>query len=84
MFQETRFGEFVFLLHVRGVDAIFVLTYIHILKKLYLKNYINNDGAGWILGGYACLWFQYIGGLGIWLSATHLSDLTLTIAANIY
>lgn len=84
MFEETRFGAEVYYMHVRGVDAIFVLSYLHILKKLYLKNYITTDGDGWILGGYAFFWFHYVVGLGICLSANHLSDLTLTIAANVY
>ena len=84
MFEETRFGAEVFYMHVRGVDVIFVLTYLHILKKIYLKNYVTADGDGWILGGYAFFWFHYVVGLGICLSATHLSDLTLTIAANVY
>ena len=84
MFEETRFGAEVYYVHVRGVDVIFVLSYLHILKKIYLKNYITSEGDGWILGGYAFFWFHYIVGLGICLSATHLSDLTLTIAANVY
>jgi len=70
-------------MHVRGVDTIFVLSYIHIFKKIYLKNYITSESDGWLLGGYAFLWFHYIVFLGISLSATHLSDLTLTIVANI-
>jgi len=37
-----------------------------------------------MLGGYAFFWFHYIIALGISLSATHLSDLTLTIVANIF
>jgi hypothetical protein len=36
------------------------------------------------LGGYAFFWFHYIVMLGISLSATHLSDLTLTIIANVF
>lgn len=84
MFEETRYGAEVYYMHVRGVDVIFVLSYLHILKKIYLKNYITNDGDGWILGGYAFLWFHYIVVLGISLSANHLSDITLTITANIY
>jgi len=36
------------------------------------------------LGGYAFFWFHYIVALGICLSASHLSDLTLTIVANIF
>jgi quinol-cytochrome oxidoreductase complex cytochrome b subunit len=57
---------------------------MHIMKKIYLKNYVTPESDGWIIGGYAFLWFHYIVGLGICLSCSHLSDLTLTIAANIY
>jgi quinol-cytochrome oxidoreductase complex cytochrome b subunit len=56
---------------------------MHILKKIYLKNYVTPDSDGWIVGGYAFLWFHYVVALGICLSCTHLSDLTLTIIANI-
>ena len=37
MFNDTRFGAEVFNMHVRGVDTIFVLSYMHILKKIYLN-----------------------------------------------
>ena len=37
MFNDTRFGAEVFYMHVRGVDTIFVLSYMHILKKIYLN-----------------------------------------------
>lgn len=84
MFNDTRFGAEVFYMHVRGVDTIFVLSYMHILKKIYLKNYVTAESDGWLLGGYAFFWFHYIVALGISLSATHLSDLTLTIIANIF
>ena len=57
---------------------------MHILKKIYLKNYITSESDGWLLGGYAFFFFHYIVFLGISLSANHLSDLTLTIAANIF
>lgn len=84
MFNDTRFGAEVFYMHVRGVDALMVLSYLHILKKIYLKNYVTAESDGWLLGGYAFFWFHYIIALGISLSATHLSDLTLTIVANIF
>lgn len=84
MFEDTRYGYEIYNIHVRGVDVIFLLSYCHIVKKIYLKNYFVTDGDGWILGGYAFFWYHYIVFLGICLSATHLSDLTLTIAANIY
>lgn len=84
MFNDTRFGAEVFSMHVRGVDTIFVLSYFHIVKKIYLKNYIATESDGWLIGGYAFLWFHYVVGLGICLSASHLSDLTLTIGANLF
>jgi quinol-cytochrome oxidoreductase complex cytochrome b subunit len=84
MFNDTRFGAEVFYMHVRGVDTLMVLSYMHIMKKIYLKNYITSESDGWMLGGYAFFWFHYIIALGICLSASHLSDLTLTIIANIF
>jgi quinol-cytochrome oxidoreductase complex cytochrome b subunit len=84
MFNDTRFGVEVFYTHVRGVDTIFVLSYLHILKKIYIKNYIVADSDGWLVGGYAFFWLHIIVFFGISLSATHLSDLTLTIGANIF
>jgi len=84
MFNDTRFGAEIFYMHVRGVDTLMVLSYLHILKKIYLKNYVAAESDGWILGGYAFLWFHYVIILGISLSATHLSDLTLTIFANVF
>ena len=83
MFNDTRFGAELFYMHVRGVDTLVILSYMHILKKIYLKNYVTAESDGWLLGGYAFLFFNYIIFLGISLSATHLSDLTLTIVANI-
>jgi hypothetical protein len=46
MFNDTRFGAEVFYAHIRGVDTIFVLSYLHILKKIYIKNYIVSDSDG--------------------------------------
>jgi quinol-cytochrome oxidoreductase complex cytochrome b subunit len=83
MFNDTRFGAEVFYMHLRGVDTVFFFTYLHILKKIYLKNYVTSESDGWLLGGYAFFIFHVIVVFGISLSATHLSDLTLTIVANI-
>jgi len=58
MFNDTRFGFEVFHMHVRGVDALMVLSYMHILKKIYLKNYVTAESDGWLLGGYA--FFDFI------------------------
>ncbi len=84
MFNDTRFGVEIFQIHVKGVDVLFVLTYLHILKKIFIKNYIVVEWDGWFLGGYAFFWFHVIVFFGISLSATHLSDLMLTISANMF
>jgi quinol-cytochrome oxidoreductase complex cytochrome b subunit len=46
MFNDTRFGAEVFYFHIRGVDIIFVLSYMHIFKKIFLKNYITSEADG--------------------------------------
>jgi quinol-cytochrome oxidoreductase complex cytochrome b subunit len=46
MFNDTRFGAEVFYMHVRGVDSLMVLSYMHILKKIYLKNYVTAESDG--------------------------------------
>ena len=46
MFNDTRFGAEIFYMPVRGVDTIFVLSYLHILKKIYLKNYVTPESDG--------------------------------------
>ena len=33
MFNDTRFGAECFYMHVRGVDTLMLLSYMHILKK---------------------------------------------------
>lgn len=58
MFNDTRFGAEVYYMHVRGVDTLMVLSYVHILKKIFLKNYITSESDGWLLGGYA--FFSFI------------------------
>jgi quinol-cytochrome oxidoreductase complex cytochrome b subunit len=83
MFNDTRFGAEVFYMHLRGVDSIFLLSYMHIFKKIYLKNYVTAESDGWMLGGYSFFILTVVVFFGISLSATHLSDLTLTIGANI-
>jgi hypothetical protein len=46
MFNDTRFGAETFYMHVRGVDTVMVLSYLHIFKKIYLKNYITSESDG--------------------------------------
>lgn len=46
MFIDSRYGFEIFNLHVRGVDSLFVLSYLHIFKKLYMKNYLHPESDG--------------------------------------
>jgi ubiquinol-cytochrome c reductase cytochrome b subunit len=88
-FREEYMNEiwwyyYVYKLHVVGVDTIFVLSYLHILKKIFIKNYVEGDLDGWFTGAYAFLIYHVVVFLGITLSTNHLGDVTITIAANIY
>ena len=67
-----------------GVDTIFVLSYLHILKKVFIKNYVETDLDGWFTGAYAFVVFHGVVFLGITLSTNHLGEVTITIASNVY
>jgi len=82
--NEVWWYFYVYRAHVLGVDMIFVFSYLHLLKKLYLKNYTEGDTDGWFTGAYAFLIYHVVVFLGITLSTNHLGDVTITIAANIY
>jgi quinol-cytochrome oxidoreductase complex cytochrome b subunit len=82
--NEVWWYFYVYKIHVIGVDTIFVFSYLHILKKIYLKNHVEADVDGWFTGAYAFLFYHVVVFLGITLSTNHLGDVTITIAANIY
>lgn len=70
--------------HVLGVDFLFSLSYLHLTKKIYLKNHTVGDLDGWFTGAYAFLIYHVVVFLGITLSTNHLGDVTIMIAANIF
>jgi quinol-cytochrome oxidoreductase complex cytochrome b subunit len=82
--NEVWWFLYVYKAHVIGVDSIFVLSYLHIYKKIYIKNFLGSDVDGWTTGTYAFLVYHVVVFLGITLTTNHLGDLTLTIAANIF
>jgi len=84
LFLEVWWFLYVYKAHVIGVDLIFVLSYLHVLKKFYLRNYAEGDLDGWFTGAYAFLVYHLVVFLGITLSTNHLGDVTIMIAANIY
>lgn len=84
LFMEVWWFGYVYKAHVIGVDVLFTLSYLHILKKFYLKNYSEGDLDGWFTGAYAFLIYHLVVFLGITLSTNHLGDVTIMIAANIF
>ncbi len=80
---EDLYIDDFFWLHERGVDLIFVFSYIHLFRKLYLSVFENENESAWKSGVFTFLIFQVVVFFGLVLCCTHLSDITLTIAANI-
>ena len=72
-----------FWLHERGVDLIFVFAYIHLFRKIYLNAIEYELEVTWKSGVFTFLIFQVVVFFGLVLCCSHLSEITLTIAANI-
>lgn len=60
------------------------MSYLHVLKKVYLRSFTEGDPDGWFTGAYAFAIYHVVVFLGITLSTNHLGDVTVTIAANIF
>lgn len=80
---EDMYTDDFFWLHERGVDMLFVFSYIHLFRKLYLSIFEYESEAAWKSGVFTFLIFQGVVFFGLVLCCTHLSEITLTIAANI-
>jgi len=81
---EDLYTDDFFWLHERGVDLIFIFSYIHLFRKLYLNVFEAETEASWKSGVFLFLVFQVVVFLGLVLCCTHLSEITLTIAANVF
>ena len=80
---EDMYTDDFFWLHERGVDLLFIYSYIHLFRKLYIHSYDYEHEATWKSGVFSFLLFQVVVFFGLVLCCTHLSEITLTIAANI-
>jgi len=80
---EDLYTDDFFWLHERGVDLIFIFSYFHLFRKLFLNVFEYENEAAWKSGVITFLIFQVVVFLGLVLCCTHLSEITLTIAANI-
>lgn len=79
---DAIFTDDFFWIHERGVDVIFIFSYVHLARKLYLlNNYLAQEFA-WKSGAFALMIIQVVTFLGLVLCSTHLSDITLKIASN--
>lgn len=79
---ENLYTDDFFWLHERGVDAIFILSYIHLFRKFYLLNIYLEHESAWKSGTFTLMLIQIVTFLGLVLCCTHLSDITLKIASN--
>ena len=79
---ENNYTDDFFWLHERGVDVVIVSSFFHLLRKLYLG--INNieQEISWKTGVFSFLIIQVTIFAGLVLCTTHLSEITLIIAAN--
>lgn len=81
--MEELYSDDVFNLHERGVDLTFIFLYLHLFRKFYLKSYYFLQISAWKSGSLLFLLIHGIIFFGLVLCCTHLSDITLKIAANI-
>lgn len=81
--SDDLYTDDFFWLHERGVDYIFILLVSHFLRKLFLLSFSKRQELAWKSGSFLFLVIHGVIFFGLVLCCTHLSDITLTIAANI-
>lgn len=79
---EDLYTDDFFWLHERGVDLVFVFVFVHLFRKLYLHIIDSEQEYAWKSGAFTFLILQVVVFFGLVLCCTHLSEITLTIAAN--
>lgn len=81
--MEELYSDDIFQLHERGIDFTFIFLYIHLFRKFFLKSYYLLQVSAWKSGNLLFLLVHGVIFFGLVLCCTHLSDITLKIAANI-
>ncbi len=79
---ENNYIDDFFWLHERGVDIVIISSFFHLLRKLYLGINDLEQEYSWKTGIFAFLIIQVTIFAGLVLCTTHLSEITLIIAAN--
>lgn len=80
--MEDLYTDDFFWLHERGVDYSFILIYAHMFRKLQIASFTKKQEGAWKTGVLLLLLLHVVTFLGLVLCCTHLSEVTLTIAAN--
>lgn len=80
---ENLYTDDFFWMHERGVDALELFLFIHMLRKMYVCASDIEQEVAWKSGVIIFLLLQVVIFTGLVLCCTHLSDITLVIAANI-
>lgn len=80
---EDLYTDDFFWVHERGVDLVFIFSYCHLLRKLYIGVFNFEQEFAWKSGVFSFMLFQAVTFFGLVLCCTHLSDITLSIACNI-
>jgi quinol-cytochrome oxidoreductase complex cytochrome b subunit len=81
--QEDLYTDDAFWLHERGVDWAFILIYCHMFRKVQIGSFNVKQEGAWKSGAILLLLLHVVTFFGLVLCCTHLSEVTLTIAANI-
>jgi quinol-cytochrome oxidoreductase complex cytochrome b subunit len=80
---EDLYTDDFFWLHERGVDLLFIFSWMHLFRKIYISAFEYEHEVAWKSGVFTFLILQVVTFFGLILCCTHLSEITLTIAANI-
>lgn len=80
--SENNYIDDFFWLHERGVDIVVLSSVGHLLRKLYLGINDIEQEYSWKTGIFSFLIIQVTIFAGLVLCTTHLSEITLIIAAN--
>lgn len=81
--QEDLYTDDFFWLHERGVDLAFIFIFFHMINKFKLWSITTKQEGAWKTGVLLFLLLHVVTFLGLVLCCTHLSEITLVIAANI-
>lgn len=81
--SENLYIDDFFWFHERGVDFFFLLLIFHFFRKFFIIAYLKEQELAWKSGIILFLLSNGVIFFGLVLCCTHLSEITLTIAANI-